>query len=90
VSRAQAADYRGCVFVRDHVVLPDRATVVTGPYNSAPILAKLGFSRRQIDGYLKSQYGGVDPALLEAAPPERSRSFPRARARADEPANRDA
>lgn len=69
VHERKSADYRGCVFVRDHVVLPDRATVVTGPYNSAPILKKLGFSKQQIDGYLKSQYGGVDAALLEAARP---------------------
>jgi hypothetical protein len=69
VIERKAADYRGCVFVREHVVLPDRATVLTGPYNSAPILVKLGFSQRQINDYLKNQYGGVDPKLLEAARP---------------------
>lgn len=69
VHERKAADYRGCVFVRDHVVIPDRATVLTGPFGSAPILVKLGFSNKQIDEYLRGQYGGVDPRLLEAKPP---------------------
>src|SRR3954449_1820934 len=69
VIERKRADFRGCVFVRDHVVLPDRATVLTGPYGSAPILVKLGFSQKQLDEYLQGQYGGVDPQLLEAAPP---------------------
>lgn len=69
VIERKKADYRGCVFVREHVVRPDRATVVTSPYGAVSILEKLGLNRKQIDDYLKSQYGGVDPALLEAEPP---------------------
>lgn len=70
VKERERADFRGCVFTRDHIVIPDRQTVLVGPYKAIPTLRSLGFTPRKIDAYLREQYGGADPKLLEGAPPE--------------------
>jgi hypothetical protein len=65
VADRKATDRRGCEFVRDHVVKPDRATVYNGPRASVPILRNLGFNERQIRGYLRAQYAPGGPVDVE-------------------------
>jgi hypothetical protein len=67
VVERKATDRRACEFVRDHVVIPDRATVESGPRQSVPILRNLGFSDKQIKAYLKAQYKKGGPVKTELA-----------------------
>jgi hypothetical protein len=66
----KATDRRLCVYVRDHVVKPDRQSIEQSVRKSGPLLHALGFTPAQVKAYMKNAYakGGIVERELRRRP----------------------